>query len=192
MSSSSPKTKTPGCSSACPMRLAHAAPFADFASRQNCCSAAPSSAEADMRLPVRVGGRSGKRVRWAVVQRGWRGFGVRVSARTRARPRPRDTESLPRVKAAKKRNKPVHGPRCRARALQQLAALSAQSLQPLFQSATSLHKRDGRAAGCSAFAPNGPAPIARRNGSTSASKARPGPHGRSRSPSGPLAQLATP
>ena len=30
------------------MRLAHPAPFADFASRQNCCSAAPSSEEEDM------------------------------------------------------------------------------------------------------------------------------------------------
>ena len=48
MSSSSPKTKMPGCSSAWPMRLAHPAPFADFASRQNCCSAAPSSEEADI------------------------------------------------------------------------------------------------------------------------------------------------
>ena len=65
-------------------------------------------------------------------------------------------------------------------------------LQPLFRAEHPCAQRDGRAAGCSAFAPNGPAPIARRNGSTSASKARKGPHGRSRSPSGPLAQLATP
>ena len=52
MSNSSPKTKIPGCSSAWLMRLAHAAPFADLASRQNCCRAAPSSAVADMRLPA--------------------------------------------------------------------------------------------------------------------------------------------
>lgn len=55
MSSSSPNTKTPWCSRAWVMSDAHAAPLADLASRQNCCSAEVSSAFAmcRARLPLK-------------------------------------------------------------------------------------------------------------------------------------------
>jgi hypothetical protein len=62
------------------MRLVHPAPFVDFASRQNCCSAAPSSEEADMSAAAGYLRESISGGKERARERGL-GFGVRGSAR---------------------------------------------------------------------------------------------------------------